>query len=641
MSQNRFDFLKSDGRFAFLLDGFDELRLPDFASDRARVFFGIREFIGPQSPIVVSCRPTYFATEFELKATLKALTEPRQRFLARLYGFSQDRQTPATNLLTKINRQPALKNVSKEFRVFHIDTFDEPRIKKYIQRFIDQEHSSINSSVDEIYDYLIKIYDISDLICRPLLLYIILQMIEQDVVLIDDPRRIGGAAEIYSLYVESCISRDHDKKVGREVFTTHERRRIAQHLALFMSKFQVLRVGWPEVATHMATSAAHGDLLVSKIGRLGMDQIAADIRVCAFLRFDGDDGLRFAHKSFMEFFVAQHIFESNQEFIEITVLRASMSQEVLFFLSEFVRFNPKFRDRLPGERLLTTTDVPGPMSKVEFDTFRRNLCALLLMANAHRSLQSDGIILDSLIFSNIKMESLKIRESGIKEVSFRNCAVEQLTLDDCDIDRLELAKWEGKSVVISGSVKDLSLAHAELGLLAIVSKGGRVDVGESWLARIELGGGAASRSVLRDCKIGALAINGVTDSVEMANCTIDAIEYPPLTSAKDLLRLADSLVIRKVSGDISSITLGSLDRPLFDRIVAARAGSRGVYFLDVENWPSVLREELMFIRQSCVFVKKGAIADFERNLREANAQSAYDRASEIIDHLCRVSQQVR
>ncbi|MEA2879209.1 MAG: hypothetical protein QOF14_4405, partial [Hyphomicrobiales bacterium] len=208
LSQSRFAFLRSSGRFCFFLDGFDELRLPDFDTQRARKLLEILEFIGPQSSTVISCRPTYFATDTELKETLKSLTEPRRRLLLQLFRRTDPKKERARKLLGSVTPPLPAPLKSRNIAVYYLDIFDDEKIRSFISNFIGRADCSISYSVDEIHNFLISVYDISDLIKRPLLLHIIMKMVELGVIQPERDQNLGGAAAIYSLYIESCVSRE-------------------------------------------------------------------------------------------------------------------------------------------------------------------------------------------------------------------------------------------------------------------------------------------------------------------------------------------------------------------------------------------------------------------------------------------------
>jgi hypothetical protein len=358
MSKARFNFLRSSGRFCFFLDGFDELRLPDFDSQRARRLIEILEFIGAHSSIVISCRPTYFATEAELKETLTGLIESRQILLHQLFRRTDPNKERANRLLSEVTSPLPVPLKNRNISVYYLDTFDDDKIRSFISNFIGRDDCPIKHSVDEIHRFLVSVYDISDLIKRPLLLHIIMKMIELDVIRPERDQDLGGAAAIYSLYIESCVSREFDKGASRAVLSKVERRHLCQIIALLMVRLNNLQVSWADIMRHVAQEAFESGAIARKFDSFSLDDIAADIRVCSFLRFGDDGTLRFAHKSFMEFLIAQFIFEQNLDRTNHGSLTILLSQEMLFFLSEFAKVNFEFAGRVCVGRTLQATRKP-------------------------------------------------------------------------------------------------------------------------------------------------------------------------------------------------------------------------------------------------------------------------------------------
>ncbi|MCK7473388.1 MAG: hypothetical protein MZV49_07315 [Rhodopseudomonas palustris] len=79
-----------------------------------------------------------------------------------------------------------------------------------------------------------------------------------------------------------------------------------------------------------------------------LERALADIRVCYFLSFGEEGTLRFAHKSYFEFFVVQFIFLTSGE--KSSDLNKSakrlLSREIIYFLGSFARDNKPFGDFL-------------------------------------------------------------------------------------------------------------------------------------------------------------------------------------------------------------------------------------------------------------------------------------------------------
>lgn len=627
MSQTRLNFLRESGRFVFFLDGFDELRLPDFEVDRARVFIEIREFIGEKSAIVLSCRPTYFATEAELKRVLREFIEPSQQALSRLYGRSNPRRDLANNLLRKVGKPARLPLKHGDLKIYFLDTFDENQIKEYICKFLSRPAAKLTLSEETIYQYLISVYDISDLIKRPLLLYIILYMIEHDIIDVERVQPLGGAAEIYSLYIESCVAREYEKGVARTVFTKEERKRICQFLALFMVKSNTLRVTWSEMLNYVIAEAASDSVLSRKISELPIEDISADIRVCAFLKLDVEDALRFAHKSFMEFFVAQYVYERAHDYrdrpVSLELLRSVLSHEILFFISEFVKLNSVFGDQLCGDRIIKATKAPAGISQDQFAILRRNLFAINLMSNFEKSgLDLVGLSVGSVMFSGVKMRALRLSKSNLTDITLSQADISTVDLDDCAIERAEFSDWKVRRLALSGSRLDVKLSSAEIGTMSVRGEAGSVHLRDATTEVLSVESGNKSKVTVSATRLAALDVEVPNAIVELTHCDIGAVRVSTPSDQQSLIQSAQRLVLRACRGPgVESIAFGRVDPETFRVVKAANRGSRaGLFFLDVDLWEKLygLGSSSVEVDDANILVRAGAASELVRLLEHGS-----------------------
>jgi len=629
MSQTRFNFLRSSGRFSFLLDGFDEMKLPDFESRRARKLIEIMEFIGSKSSIVISCRPTYFATEIELKEALLELTEHRLRVLSRLFRRVDPKKARAKQLLDAVGTPLPIPLKNRDIDVYYLNTFDEKRIKLFIGNFVTRPDCSIEYSVDRIYQFLVSVYDISDLIKRPLLLYIIMKMIEFDVVQPDRDQDLGGAAEIYSLYIESCVSREFDKRVGREIFSNEERKQLCQNVALLMSQSRSLRVTWGEIVQHIIREAADNVALAGKIERFGLQDIAADVRVCSFLRFDDEESLRFAHKSFMEFLVAQYVFEQQSSPLNIKPLRIPLSQEILFFISEFAKINPDFAGRICVGRLLQAARRPQKLTSAEFDAVRRNMLAVNLLSNFERkALSLERLVFGSVAFADVDMKALSIYGSKIFDISMLRFRIDLVQFHDCTVERLELADWTAARFELSGKMQNVRVDRSQFGILSLSAETGDMILSQSKLDGLSVDLRGSARLQIGECDIESLTVVNTGESIDIRNCSINKIEYEEIGEMDTAVRMAQALSFRACTGDVKNLLLGRVDKELLDRLISKQG--KGLFFVDPELWSKHVAKEDgkgFFLHGGMLLVRVGAASELLQEIKEdVGARSADLRA---------------
>jgi len=629
MSQSRFNFLKDSGRFAFFLDGFDELRLPDFELDRARTFLEIRDFIGDKSSIVISCRPTYFATEGELKTVLRSFIEPGQQLLTRLYGRSNPRRDQANQLLENIGKRAQLPLKHGDLKIYFLDTLDEKQIKTFIAKFIKRTDAKLKQNVATIYRYLVGVYDISDLIKRPLLLYIIMYMIEHDIIDVNNAKPLGGAAEIYTLYIESCTAREYDKGVARSVFSKEERRRICQYLALLMVRSNSLRISWSEMLGYIIKEASSDLLLAKKMGALPVEEMSADIRVCSFLKFDEQDVLRFAHKSFMEFFVAQYLYERMQDFrekvISLELLRSPLSKEILFFLSEFVKLNSVFGDRLCNDRLLHTTKPPTHINQEQLNIIRRNLFAVNLISNFEkRALSLSKLIVGSLGFADAEVNSLSLKDGEFFDLSMTRFRVNSAEFQGCKIERVEFSDWIAVELKLSCPRLDLRLLGADIGTLVVFGGSGALNLQASKIARLDLKQDNKTKLLIKSSTLGVINFDAPNEIVDFLSCEIESLRTLNVDNWHGLIQTAQRLVFRNCTGPIlNTLHLGKIDKEFFDGLKQFSTQDRlGLFFLDADLWQQIYPNEAngVAISRGFVFVRAGSASELMRILEGEDGQ---------------------
>jgi hypothetical protein len=615
MSETRFDFLRSSGKFAFLLDGFDELRLPDFELERARTFFEIKDFIGDRSCIVLSCRPTYFATETELKNTLRSLNEPRKLLLRRLYR-SEPVRTRVNTVLESLESRSSPNLTVDDITTYTLKEFDVDKIKEYIFKFTTRTDCSMHYGVDALYEYLVGVYDISDLIRRPLLLYIILKMIEAGVIDPARPQPLGGAAEIYSLYIEHCLDREYKKNSGREVFSTNERKVLCQYLALLMFRTKTLRATWNEMIHFIVREAVLDDVLADRIANLGIQEMSSDIRVCSFLKLGEGDTLRFAHKSFMEFFVAQYIYERRQKLITMTPLLYPLSREIIYFIAEFVKISRSFGERICKDRIMRIVSTPAGLDDTQFRALRRNLFAINLAANFQDSIVMAKLAIEWMTFSGTKMSLLSLSQSRMLEVTMKRFDVSSASFRDCNLENVEFEEWETKKLAISGELRSLRVLKSAATDAIFDARGGVINVHESQFVTLQVEGSSHSRIHLRNCVIDAVKIKSAEELVEFVDCKVNSICWTGSSDTETLIRVAPHLSFRRCGGELSGLLFGKLDSDMLNYVRARPNVERtGLFFLDTDIWDKEFEKESdgVAVVHDRLFLKASSAAEIARS----------------------------
>src|SRR5262249_46034017 len=153
--------------------------------------------------------------------------------------------------------------------------------------------------------FLFQIYDLEDLLTRPLLLNMTVQTILAGKIDIKNQALQIGPATLYELYTQLSAHRDHRRETA-QFLTGGGRLSVCREIALSMLRKNTNILSGSEVS-EAVDRAQLSCVKRSKDGREDLERAVTDVRVCTFLSFTDNGSLRFTHKSFFEFFVAQSL----------------------------------------------------------------------------------------------------------------------------------------------------------------------------------------------------------------------------------------------------------------------------------------------------------------------------------------------
>jgi uncharacterized protein YjbI with pentapeptide repeats len=402
---------------------------------------------------------------------------------------------------------------------------------------------------------------------------------------------------------------------------------LCQIIALLMARSNNLQVSWADILRHVAHEASEDGAVARIFETFNLDDIAADIRVCSFLRFGDDGTLRFAHKSFMEFLVAQFIFEQNLVRLNVGPLAMPLSQEMLFFLSEFAKVNREFAGRICVGRLLQATRKPRKLNQEQFETIRRNMFATNLIANFERkNLSVERLAIASLQFSEAEIETFRLYDSDISDVSMSGFKVGLATFTDCNMNRVELTSWSARTIEMSGKTSGIRMSGCQSVRCNLASDAGDVTVSDSEFDNLCVRLTDSAKLSLERCEIGVVEITSVGESTDFRGCRLRRLEYAFGQREEDLVRMAQSLGFRECSGEIENLRFGRIDKKLFQKMDECKA--KGLFFLDSELWEQASGETKgSFVRRdNMILVRVGAANEILQDLRD---DAAGKRSSDL------------
>jgi predicted amidohydrolase len=254
------EVLVREGHLVPCFDGFDEMATRLQAEALAGRLASLTRIVADGGRAVVSSRSNYFPREQDLQAAEQALAEVLARSAAH----------------QRVEVRP----------------FDEDHIRRLVTSVAGA------AAAPELLRRIQTTYDLRDLARRPLLLGMVLQTLER----LPAGKRVTQAV-LYEQYLARWLANTH---VGdQEVFTDAQKRAFAEALAEAL---------WRTGASSLTWQALHGtvrELLFRELpddvpGGSGFLEIAGG----AFFVRDGDDHYRFAHKSFLEYFLARSLVSS-------------------------------------------------------------------------------------------------------------------------------------------------------------------------------------------------------------------------------------------------------------------------------------------------------------------------------------------
>ncbi|MCM4076472.1 trypsin-like peptidase domain-containing protein [Paractinoplanes hotanensis] len=255
-----FDLMLRAGRILVILDGFDEAADGLDRREVAQLFGQVSQLVVGNAKIVLTCRSHYFRSEDQSIETLttEAMT-PLMREIREHRGFG-------VMELLKLDEAQVLELMSR-------------RSSDYMQRWV----------------HMNTVYNLADLARTPILLNIILSSYEKLISQVSTAPI--DSARLYEMYTKFWLERDDE----RSDITSLERLKFAQSLAWRMYTTDRLMIPYEELTA--AVDEFFSGSYARDIQRF--NRLDTNVRTCSFLARDRFGNLMFAHKSFMEFFVAK------------------------------------------------------------------------------------------------------------------------------------------------------------------------------------------------------------------------------------------------------------------------------------------------------------------------------------------------
>ena len=323
-----------------ILDGFDELSLIFDKETILKEIENLSKTTQEYKKVILTSRTQFFRSEEEEKETLVQKKFP--------------------------GRGPRSMTYPRFERIY-VSLFDDEQIKQYLDLCLGKAASEKfwNETVEEI-------FDIKDLARRPILI----ELIVND---LDAVQNIEGKVtpgKIYRAITKGWQEREREEqRLPQSIVIEHEEERIPKNIILFMEELAYWMFTQEKDRLHFNTLRdainEYFDNETKKRLGLSLDNLDYQIRNCSFLsRNEAESYYTFAHRSFIEYFVARKLA---REIPEDKAKEINITDEIALFVSELI--DPSVYERIePPQGVTVPEDMayvpPGQFIMGEKDNIR-------------------------------------------------------------------------------------------------------------------------------------------------------------------------------------------------------------------------------------------------------------------------------
>jgi formylglycine-generating enzyme required for sulfatase activity len=292
--------LLEEGRLLLIFDAFDELAT---LSERWATVASLRrlnEAVRGRSKVILTCRTHYFTTQAAEREGIAGSMPRGGELFAEVEG-------------------------RRNYSIVYLEPFSPKQIREFVHR----HHPD---STDAVMEQIGRLPGVEDLAARPVLLEMILKTL---------PRLLKetGPLNLATLY-ETFTRLWLDDVAKGDALTPQDKLRFSQALAIKLNQDDLPRIHYSALEQYVGDFFQK--LLRSPADRFRFDQ---EIRVCDFLNRDAEGYYQFAHKSFMEFFVAQEVAAA---LLRGEVSPCKLNDAIVRFVHHLVapqhRYEPRLED---------------------------------------------------------------------------------------------------------------------------------------------------------------------------------------------------------------------------------------------------------------------------------------------------------
>ncbi len=317
-----FEKLVYKGKILFLLDALDEMGYIGTHEQRFKQVNEIWQLAVSNNKLILSGRPSYFPTEFELKSILNI---PKK-------GHEITQVRPYSEKLI-------------------LNPLDNTRIKKYIGKYYTDDEATI------YFDWIKNNNSIHDLCRRPSMMHIIREIIPE--LYKQNQNKLINASDVFEQYINFWFDRQEEKGVPSvfEKYSPEKKSLILNFYKELASDFHLNRI----LKDKSETIIKKLHSIIDAEGIKGFDKkefiegFEAEILTGYFIEIE-DDEYKFVHKSFFEYFLANKIIELIEKSeLNHNLISDNWVSEVVDFIYDAIPEEYKSHNKIPALYLMSKT----------------------------------------------------------------------------------------------------------------------------------------------------------------------------------------------------------------------------------------------------------------------------------------------
>lgn len=420
------------GRFILLLDGFDEMTA---RTDMQTIYDSFRDLSAlncPNGKLIITGRPGYFPDLEEMNRIIRVAHEPKEE-------VGESDYEDIASLYLK----------AEPYRVISVDPLDKRRIEGIVKArasYIEEKGYSASTLLEELNNK--EKYDLADLARRPVLLDMIVESFCQ----LGDKFEAANTARLYEVYTSLWIERDRAKGEFRRLVDPEDKKVLMEEIGWMMFKTAIPRVHYAElpdtVGQHFEFASLQDKELVSH-----------DLMTGSFLIRDDKGYYIFAHKSFMEFFVAMKLYRDIRRGMSDSLGESPLTDEVCDFLADLVKtddtdLQPILKEMV-SEACLGASLPPlrkQPLVRSIVTAAGNGIAVLSRIEHALDGADLTGInLVDARLSRECDVLDAVLNGSFLKNVRFTACTMSGLSVKDSMWHNVDCNEFAAHEMIVETS----------------------------------------------------------------------------------------------------------------------------------------------------------------------------------------------